>query len=116
VPHEMLQMAMFKSTSTSTLNLQPRIAGDMALMRGLAKYVLETAHTDPTAIDRRFIERYTSGFKEYEAVVNATPWEELERQSGISRQTIEEFGSIYDQIALGDLQLVPGSNPARARS
>ena len=95
VPHEMLQMAMFKSTRTSTLNLQPRIAGDMALMRGVAKYVLETARTDPTAIDRQFIERYTSGFKEYEAVVNATPWEELERQSGISRQKIEEFGSIY---------------------
>ena len=95
VPHEVLQMAMFKSTRTSTLNLQPRIAGDMALMRGVAKYVLETARTDPNAIDRRFIERYTSGFEEYEAVVNATPWEELERQSGISRQKIEDFGSIY---------------------
>src|SRR6478672_3323260 len=95
VPHEMLQMAMFKSTRTSTLNLQPRIAGDMALMRSVAKYVLETARTDPTAIDRQFIERYTSGFKEYEAVVNATPWGELEGQSGISRQKIEEFGAIY---------------------
>ena len=95
VPHEMLQMAMFKSTRTGTLNLQPRIAGDMALMRGVAKYVLEAAHTDPKAIDRSFIERYTSGFKEYEAVVNAAPWEELERQSGISRQKIEGFGSIY---------------------
>jgi molybdopterin-dependent oxidoreductase alpha subunit len=95
VPHEMLQMAMFKSTSTSTLNLQPRIAGDMALMRGVAKYVLEAARTDPTAIDRQFIERYTSGFKNYEAVVKATPWEELTRQSGIPRQKIEELGSIY---------------------
>jgi molybdopterin-dependent oxidoreductase alpha subunit len=64
-------------------------------MRGLAKYVLETARTDPKAIDRQFIERYTSGFEEYQSVVNATPWEELERQSGISRQKIEEFGSLY---------------------
>jgi molybdopterin-dependent oxidoreductase alpha subunit len=88
VPHEMLQMAMFKSTRTGTLNVQPRIAGDMALMRGLAKYVLETARTDPKAIDRQFIERYTSGFEEYQAVVNATPWDELERQSGLSRQKI----------------------------
>lgn len=95
VPHEMLQMAIFKSTPTGTLNLQPRIAGDMALMRGVAKYVLETARADPTAIDRKFIERHTSGFREYEAVVNAAGWEELERQSGFTRREIEKFGSLY---------------------
>jgi molybdopterin-dependent oxidoreductase alpha subunit len=95
VPHEILQMAMFKSTKTSTLNVQPKIAGDMALMRGVAKYVLERSKTDSRAIDRAFIERYTSGFHEYESVVNATSWEELERQSGVSKQEIEDFGAIY---------------------
>ena len=43
VPHEFLQMATFHATKTSTLNMQPRIAGDMALMRGIAKHLFEIA-------------------------------------------------------------------------
>src|SRR5258708_39901131 len=64
-------------------------------MYGEEKYVLAAARVKLSAIVRTFIERYTAGFKEYEDDVNASPWEELERQSGISRQKIEEFGSIY---------------------
>src|SRR5262249_13448795 len=40
VPHEILRMAAFQSTKTSTLNVQPRVAGDMALMRGVAKHLI----------------------------------------------------------------------------
>src|SRR5437660_4061016 len=43
VPHDILRMATFQSTRTSTLNVQPRIAGDMALLRGVAKHLLEAA-------------------------------------------------------------------------
>src|SRR5258707_15791161 len=39
VPHEILRMATFWPTRTSTLNIQPRVAGDMALMRGIGKYL-----------------------------------------------------------------------------
>jgi len=95
VPHEVFQMATFQSTKIGTLDIQPRIAGDMALMRGVAKYVLEAARTDPQAIDQRFIERYTSCFNEYAAVVSATPWEELERQSGVPKAKIQELGNVY---------------------
>jgi len=95
VPHEIMQMATFRSTKIGTLNVQPRIAGDMALMRGVAKYVLEAARTDRQAIDRRFVEAYTSGFAEYEALVSATSWEELERQSGVAKAEIQELGSVY---------------------
>ena len=35
----------------------PRIGGDMALLRGIAKAVLEEARTDPKAIDAEFIAR-----------------------------------------------------------
>lgn len=95
VPHEMLRMAAFWSTRTSTLNVQPRIAGDMALMRGVAKHLFEAARTDPAAIDRAFIDRYTAGFEAYRAVVEAVPWEELERQSGVPVARIRELGEVY---------------------
>jgi len=95
VPHEMVRMAALWSTKTSTLNIQPRIAGDMALLRGVAKHLFETAKTDPTAIDRIFIERYTAGFAEYRAVVEAISWQDLELQSGLPVQQIRELGEVY---------------------
>lgn len=97
VPHEMTDMALFKSTRTSTLNLQVRAGGDMALLRGMAKAVLEQSAGDPKALDREFIERYTSGFEEYRALCEATPWEELEHQSGLTRADILKAAAVYSR-------------------
>jgi molybdopterin-dependent oxidoreductase alpha subunit len=95
VPHEMLRMAAFWSTKTSTLNIQPRIAGDMALLRGIAKHLFEAAKTDPAAIDWLFIERYTAGIEAYRSVVEAVSWEELVKQSGVPLEQIHELGEVY---------------------
>ncbi|MGW1993694.1 FdhF/YdeP family oxidoreductase [Embleya sp. NPDC001921] len=95
VPHEFVDMALFKSTRTSTLNLQPRIGGDMALLRGMAKAILERAPGDPEALDRVFIERHTEGFDEYRALCASTPWAEIERQSGLGRADILEAARVY---------------------
>ncbi|MFE0630026.1 FdhF/YdeP family oxidoreductase [Streptomyces sp. NPDC058864] len=97
VPHEITDMALFKSTRTSTLNLQVRAGGDMALMRGIAKAVLEQSAGDPKALDREFIERYTHGFEEYRALCEATPWEELELQSGLTRADILKAAAVYSR-------------------
>jgi len=43
VPHEFADMATFRATKTGTRNVQVRIGGDMALLRGVAKTVFETA-------------------------------------------------------------------------
>ncbi|MFJ6567470.1 FdhF/YdeP family oxidoreductase [Streptomyces sp. NPDC091292] len=97
VPHEFVDMALFKSVRTSTLNLQVRSGGDLALMRGIAKAVIEESATDPKALDREFIDRHTQGFEEYEALCAATPWEELERQSGLSRADILKAAEVYSR-------------------
>ncbi|WP_074307450.1 FdhF/YdeP family oxidoreductase [Singulisphaera sp. GP187] len=95
VPHDILRMATFQSTRTSTLNVQPRIAGDLALMRGVAKHLFECEKSDPKAIDRQFIERHTAGFDAYRSVVEATPWREIERQSGLPEPKIREMAEVY---------------------
>ncbi|MFD9031350.1 FdhF/YdeP family oxidoreductase [Streptomyces sp. NPDC059567] len=95
IPHDFKDMATFHSTRTSTLNLQPRIGGDMALVRGMAKAILEQSDSDPKALDREFIERHTAGFEEYRARCEATPWDEIEKQSGISRADILEAARVY---------------------
>ena len=95
VPHEMINMALFHSTRIGTMNIQPRIAGDLALMRGVAKHVLEAARKDATAIDQQFIANYTSGFEAYRSAVEATVWTEIEKQSGVPEQQIRALGDLY---------------------
>ncbi|MCS3494509.1 molybdopterin-dependent oxidoreductase alpha subunit [Arthrobacter sp. JUb119] len=95
VPHDMLDMATFRSTKTSTLNLQPRIGGDMALLRGMAKAILEMSLTDDKALDREFIARHTAGFEEYRAICEATSWEEIELQSGLAHEEILKAAQVY---------------------
>ncbi|MEV6022246.1 FdhF/YdeP family oxidoreductase [Streptomyces sp. NPDC052036] len=95
VPHDFTDMALFKATRTSTLNLQPRIGGDMALIRGVAKAVLEQAKTDPKALDQEFVDRHTSGFDEYRALCEDTPWDEIEHQSGVDRDEILKAARVY---------------------
>ncbi|MEU7415724.1 FdhF/YdeP family oxidoreductase [Streptomyces antibioticus] len=95
VPHDFLDMALFKTTRTSTFNIQPRIGGDMALLRGMAKAVLEQAKTDPKALDQEFIERHTAYFDAYRTVCEDTSWEEIERQSGVSRADILHAAQVY---------------------
>ena len=95
VPHEMLNMALFRSTPIGTLNIQPRICGDIGLMRGIAKHLLEAAKTDREAIDWQFIEDHTAGFESYRAIIEKTSWEELVRQSGVEEAKIRELGEVY---------------------
>jgi len=95
IPHDVARMLTFRSTSISSLDLQVRSGGDMALVRGMAKAVLERADSDPRALDTEFIERYTVGFAEYRAVCEATSWEEIEQQSGISAADVRRAAAIY---------------------
>jgi len=95
VPHEFVDMATFHSTRIGTMNVQVRIGGDQALLRGVAKALFEAAETDPDALDRDFIEQYTHGIDEYRALVTATPWSELVHSSGLPEQKIRELAESY---------------------
>ncbi|MEB8341942.1 FdhF/YdeP family oxidoreductase [Streptomyces endophyticus] len=95
IPHDFKDMALNKATRTSTLNLQVRIGGDMAFLRGIAKAVLEQSGSDPKALDKEFIDRHTEGFDAYRELCEATPWDEIERQSGLSREDVLKAARVY---------------------
>ncbi|MEU0511666.1 FdhF/YdeP family oxidoreductase [Amycolatopsis sp. NPDC006125] len=95
VPHEFVAMGTFRTTETATMTVQPRIGGDLALLRGVAKAVLERAETDPSAIDEQFIERYTHGFDAYRETVRAQEWSELVHQSGVPEREIRDLAERY---------------------
>ncbi|GAA2469707.1 FdhF/YdeP family oxidoreductase [Actinocorallia cavernae] len=71
---------------------------DMALLRGMAKAVLEQSGTDPKALDREFVDRHTTGFVEYRALCENTSWAELERQSGLRRADIVKAARVYCDV------------------
>jgi molybdopterin-dependent oxidoreductase alpha subunit len=95
VPHEFVDMATFHTTEIGTMKLQVRIGGDMALLRGVAKAVLEAAAKDPSVLDREFIEYHTHGFNEYKALVESTPWSEIIDGAGIAEPEIRKLADSY---------------------
>jgi molybdopterin-dependent oxidoreductase alpha subunit len=95
VPHEFVDMATFHTTEIGTMNVQVRIGGDLALLRGVAKAVLEASEKDPSLLDREFIERHTDGFDEYKASVESTSWTEIVEGSGISELEIRKLADSY---------------------
>lgn len=70
--------------------LQPKIGEDMALLKALAKAVLERG-----AEDLDFIQAYTQGYEAFRADIQATSWEELTTRCGVSRDEIERVADLY---------------------
>src|ERR671918_909599 len=95
VPHEFVDMATFHTTRTGTMNVQVRIGGDLALLRGVAKAVLEAAENDPSVLDREFLEHHTHGFDEYQALVASTPWSEIVAGSGIAEPEVRKLADSH---------------------
>jgi len=82
--------SLFFGSKITSLYLQPHIGGDIPLMAGVAKVLLERR-----LVARPYIKAATEGFDEFVKGVNALSWEEIERQSGVPRQQIEELGVLY---------------------
>lgn len=69
---------------------QPRIGGDLAVVMAMAKVVVEQG-----AIDHDFIATHTQGFEAFAASVRDARWEDLERESGLTRARLEHAARIY---------------------
>ncbi|MFM5161578.1 FdhF/YdeP family oxidoreductase [Aeromonas rivipollensis] len=90
-PAELLTPA---ATRISHQYLTPKLGGDMAAIRGMAKYILEE---EGGRIDLAFIEQHTAHFDDYLAKVKATDWAQIEAQSGLSREAITQAARIFAQ-------------------
>ena len=95
VPHEFADMTTFRATKIGTRNVQVRIGGDMALLRGVAKVVFETAAVNPAVLDGEFLDQHTRGLEEYRALCETTPWSDLVHGSGVTEGAIYELAHSY---------------------
>lgn len=90
------QLIIGPGTEIAKTFLQVRLNGDLALLKGVMKAVLEYAEANAGAgIDRRFIEAKTSGFAAFSADLAQCDWAELEAQSGIGVAAMRELGERY---------------------
>lgn len=63
--------------------------GDIAFIAGAMKHMLAAGLTDPS-----FTTPYTEGLDALAATLAETSWAELERRSGATRATMEQFGAL----------------------
>jgi molybdopterin-dependent oxidoreductase alpha subunit len=70
--------------------VQPRIGSDIALLKGIAKAVIELG-----LADTGFIAAHSSGFGEFQADIDALGWAAIEGECGISRGEIEHIARQY---------------------
>ncbi|MCZ6464977.1 MAG: FdhF/YdeP family oxidoreductase [Proteobacteria bacterium] len=85
-----------RSTSIADRFLQVRVGGDLALLKGLMKEVLQLEARRPgKVLDWDFIREKTEGFADLRAQLEALSWEEIESQSGVCRAEIREVAELY---------------------
>ncbi|XXF75248.1 FdhF/YdeP family oxidoreductase [Myxococcaceae bacterium GXIMD 01537] len=76
-------------TAINRLLLQVRINGDVALLQGLGKELLEEEARRPgEVVDRAFVEGQTLGFAEYAEHLGRVSWDDVVEQSGVPREQI----------------------------
>lgn len=99
-PQHPVEMLTMGSTPIASTFIQPRLGGDFALIKGVAKYVIERddlAQANGTAriVDVDFIRQHTLGFEAFAEDLRREDWALLEAESGVARAEIENLGRIY---------------------
>jgi molybdopterin-dependent oxidoreductase alpha subunit len=85
-----------RSTAIADLYLQVRVGGDVALLKGIMKEVLEAEARAPgRVLDWPFLREHTEGFEALRGDLEAQRWDELEARSGIPRRAMREAAEIY---------------------
>jgi molybdopterin-dependent oxidoreductase alpha subunit len=93
-PQRLGSMLSNRPSPISTHYLQPLIGGDLALITGVLKALLEAEEFSGDVLDRVFIDEHTTGFDLISERVQASDWQHIETESGIERAAIEQLAGI----------------------
>jgi molybdopterin-dependent oxidoreductase alpha subunit len=99
-PQHPVEMLTMSSTKIASTFVQPKVGGDFALLKGVAKHVIELddkalADSGARVVDVEFIDQHTAGFDAFAADLRAESWAVIERESGVPRENIEALALIY---------------------
>ncbi len=95
-PLELPIALLGKGQALADLYLPVRVNGDVAAIKGLLKDLFEREKRGhASAIDHEFIKSYTEGFEELLADVEAASWDEIEEESGLTRNQLRAAADMY---------------------
>jgi molybdopterin-dependent oxidoreductase alpha subunit len=99
-PQHPIEMLTGSSTRIGSLFICPKLSGDFALLKAVAKRVVElddaaVANDAERVLDVAFIEEHTSGFSEFAEDLRRESWSLLIEESGVAREQIEELTQVY---------------------
>ncbi|WP_122667024.1 FdhF/YdeP family oxidoreductase [Pseudomonas viridiflava] len=99
-PQHPIEMLTNGDRPTNTAYFRPALGGDMALLRGMAKFLLQwerdaQAANEPSVFDHAFLNEHTQGVLDYLATIDDTPWDKIVEQSGLTLVDIEKSARMY---------------------
>lgn len=99
-PQNPFEMATLGSTPIASSYYQVGIGGDVAVLKGMMKALIDADRADTTAgraglLDRDFIAEHTQGFEALVADIDATDWAQIEKIAVLSRTDIEAAADVY---------------------
>ncbi|MEN1679850.1 MAG: FdhF/YdeP family oxidoreductase [Planctomycetota bacterium] len=83
-------VSLLFGSEIASMYVQPHIGGDLALLTGVAKRVVEMK-----AHDEDYLERYTHGWDKLRDHLEAVSWDELTQKSGVGRDEIDAIAERY---------------------
>ena len=94
-PQSKLEMATMGSTPISTHYFQPRGGGDLAVVKGMMKRLLEREDAGERLLDYEFIATHTQGFDALVADLREQSWAEIVEESGLTLEQIHAAADVY---------------------
>ncbi|MGO4808140.1 FdhF/YdeP family oxidoreductase [Cupriavidus sp. 2MCAB6] len=99
-PQHPLEMLTLSSTQICSTFIRPTLSGDFALLKGVAKRVVELddealANGKPRVLDVDFIKAHTSGFKQFAEDLRAESWALIVKESGVPYEEVDALAKIY---------------------
>jgi molybdopterin-dependent oxidoreductase alpha subunit len=94
-PQSKLEMATLGASPISTHYFQPRGGGDLAVVKGMMKRLLEREDAGESLLDREFIAAHTQGFETLAADLRAQSWAEIVEESGLPLEQIHAAADVY---------------------
>lgn len=94
-PQSPTEMLSLTSERIASNYYQVKVGGDASALKGIMKALLERDARIPGTLDHDFIAEHTGGFEAFCDDLRATPWENLERHSGLTRADMETVADAY---------------------